>query len=273
MIWQHRAIPIWFELLEKKGNSNYEEQIRAFGQVLPRFCDYTLVILGDREFCSVKLGRWLGQQQVYYCLRLKRNTEIGLSDEIAIQLQDLGLIPGQKLFLNQVRVTQTKGFGSFKVAAKWKRQYQGFAPDEAWFILTNFEDLPTAISSYQKRFSIEEMFRDLKLGGYCLEGCQATGERLIAIVILISIAYTSSTFQGQSLKRQGLQRYIARPESKRTSQKRHSAFRVGFSAHRWANNGDDIVSGLVEALMTLSPNKLPEYKRGLRAMELASYAF
>ena len=119
---------------------------------------------------------------------------------------------------------------------------------------------------------IEEMFRDLKLGGYCLEGCQASGERLIAIVILISIAYTSSSLQGQSLKRQGLQRYIARPESTRTNQKRHSAFRVGFSTYRWAINGDDIVSGLVEALMSLSLNKRPEYKRGLRAMELASHA-
>ncbi|WP_262562351.1 hypothetical protein [Acaryochloris sp. CCMEE 5410] len=57
--------------------------------------------------------------------------------------------PGQKLFLNDVRVTQAKGFGHFNVAAKWKRRYHGFAPDEAWFILTNFCDLNSAIVSYQ----------------------------------------------------------------------------------------------------------------------------
>ncbi len=268
LIWQHRAIPIWFVSLDKKGSSNYQEQTQVLGQVVQRLSPYTLVLLGDREFCSVKLGRWLSETKVYYCLRLKRNTEIGLAEELVQQLQDLGLTPGQKLFLNEVRVTQNKGFGTFNVAAKWKRRYRGFAPDEAWFILTNFEDLPTAISSYQKRFSIEEMFRDLKLGGYCLEGCQARGKRLIAIVILISIAYSSSTLQGQTFKRQGLQGYVTRPESKTSGRKRHSAFRVGFSAYRWAVNGDDILSGLVEMLMRLSPNKRPEYNRGRRAMEL-----
>jgi hypothetical protein len=112
------------------------------------------------------------------------------------------------------------------------------------------------------------MFRDFKLGGYCLEECQAQGDRLVSILILISIAYTSASTQGQTMKHQGLQRYIARPESNSSSQKRHSAFRVGLSAYRWALNGDAILIELVERLMRLSPNKLPEYKRGIRAMEL-----
>ncbi|MCA2507244.1 MAG: hypothetical protein IM550_23380 [Microcystis sp. M54BS1] len=35
--------------------------------------------------------------------------------------------------------------------------------------MTNFGDLETAIIAYQKRFNIEEMFRDFKSGGYSLE--------------------------------------------------------------------------------------------------------
>jgi len=46
---------------------------------------------------------------------------------------------------------------------------KGCAPNEGWFILTNF-DLPTAIKAYRKRFDIEEMFRDFKSGGYNLRG-------------------------------------------------------------------------------------------------------
>ena len=196
------------------------------------------------------------------------NTEVKGLDTLPEQLQDLGLMPGQKLFLNDVQVTQTKGFGGFNLAAKWKKRYRGFAPEEAWFILTNFGDLETAIKGYQKRFSIEEMFRDYKAGGYCLEGCKATGERLVAIVILIALAHTSAILRGQRFKRQGLQRYIARAESLTSMQKRHSAFRVGLSGYRWAVIGDVFLTQLAEALMKLCPNKLPEYKRGRRAMDI-----
>ncbi|UJB70421.1 hypothetical protein HRE53_04745 [Acaryochloris sp. 'Moss Beach'] len=220
------------------------------------------------SFVPSSWGQWLGQQKVYFCLRLKRNTEVALAQQFTQQLQQFGLVPGQKLFLNDVRVTQAKGFGTFNVAAKWKRRYQGFAPDEAWFILTNFCDLNSAIVSYQKRFSIEEMFRDFKQGGYCLEGSQAMQERLVAIVIVIAIAYTSAALQGQNLKQKGLQRYITRPESTTSPNKRHSAFRVGLSAHLWAITGDGVLARLVDELMKLSPNKLPEYQRGMRAMEL-----
>ncbi|UJB72078.1 IS4 family transposase [Acaryochloris sp. 'Moss Beach'] len=237
VVWQHRAIPVWCEALCKKGSSNYDEQTAVLSKVIRHLSAYRLVILGDREFCSVKLGQWLGQQKVYFCLRLKRNTEVALAQQFTQQLQQFGLVPGQKLFLNDVRVTQAKGFGTFNVAAKWKRRYQGFAPDEAWFILTNFCDLNSAIVSYQKRFSIEEMFRDFKQGGYCLEGSQAMQERLVAIVIVIAIAYTSAALQGQNLKQKGLQRYITRPESTTSPNKRHSAFRVGLSAHLWAITG------------------------------------
>lgn len=268
VVWQHRAIPIWCEALCKKGSSNYDEQTAVLSNVIRHLSGYRLVILGDREFCSVKLGQWLGQQKVYFCLRLKRNTEVALAQQFTQQLQQFGLTPGQKLFLNDVRVTQAKGFGTFNVAAKWKRRYQGFAPDEAWFILTNFCDLNSAIVSYQKRFSIEEMFRDFKQGGYCLEGSQAMQERLVAIVIVIAIAYTSAALQGQNLKQKGLQRYITRPESTTSPNKRHSAFRVGLSAYMWAITGDGVLARLVDELMKLSPNKLPEYQRGMRAMEL-----
>lgn len=90
-----------------------------------------------------------------------------------------GLAPGVSLYLQGVHVTKQKGFAKFNVACKWLRRYQGLAPDEGWFILTNFEKLETAIRAYQRRFDIEEMFRDFKRGGYHLEGTNVSGERLI----------------------------------------------------------------------------------------------
>lgn len=76
------------------------------------------------------------------------------------ELRDLGLVPGMKLFLKDKQGTQQKGFGTFNIAGKWKRNYRGFKTKEPWYILTNFESVDAAIFAYQKRFDIEEMFRD-----------------------------------------------------------------------------------------------------------------
>jgi len=126
-----------------------------------------------------------------------------LEGEIWLQLEQLGLLPGMQLYLNGVSVTKQKGFGKFNVACKWKRKYWGWSPDEGWFILTNLSDLESSILSYKKRFGIEEMFRDFKSGGYKLEGTSVTGERLIVILLLIAIAYTTARMQGKKSSESG----------------------------------------------------------------------
>jgi hypothetical protein len=65
-VWEKRAIPIYLELLPKLGNSNLAEQQAAIGQVLPLLKTYKTVVLGDREFCSVKLANWLREQQAFF---------------------------------------------------------------------------------------------------------------------------------------------------------------------------------------------------------------
>jgi len=76
-----------------------------------------------------------------------------------VQLESLGLSPGISLYLEGVKVTKQKGFERFNLArrvcggsfprrtslAKCQKKYQGWAPDEGWFILTNLECLEVAI--------------------------------------------------------------------------------------------------------------------------------
>lgn len=154
VVWEKRAIPIYFELLPKLGNSNLVEQQATIGKVLPLFKSYKTVVLGDREFCSVKLANWLNKQQVYFCLRLKKNEFIQGETEFWYQLKDLGLSPGVSLFLQGVKVTKTQGFVRFNIASKWKRKYLGWTPEEGWFILTNLDSLQSAIQAYKQRFNI-----------------------------------------------------------------------------------------------------------------------
>jgi hypothetical protein len=59
VIWSRRAIPASWRLLPHIGNSNQEEQESVVSSVLAMFNDYQIVVLGDREFCSLDLATWL----------------------------------------------------------------------------------------------------------------------------------------------------------------------------------------------------------------------
>ncbi len=267
VIWDKRALPIYFKLLPKLGNSNISEQQEILSQVMPLFQKYKVCVLGDREFCSVKLAKYLQSLDVYFCLRLKKNEFVEVEKDIFAELISLGLAPGVSLFIQGVKVTKTRGFISFNVACKWKRKIKGVSPKEGWFILTNFDSLELAIAAYERRFDIEEMFRDFKQGGYNLEETNVTGERFISLVLLIAIAYSSATITGQKIKRQGIQKYIARLKESGRMERRHSSFYIGLYGQSWVNF-KDICMDMVMELMRLNRNKCTYYQQGLRAMRL-----
>ncbi len=267
VVWDKRAFPVYFELLPKLGSSNLDEQKAVFSQALPIFKNYKVCVLGDREFCSVKLATWLQEQGVYFCLRLKKNEFVEISNEIWIELNNLGLAPGISFFIAGVKVTKQKGVGGFNIAGKWRRKILGITPKEGWFILTNFTKLELAITAYRKRFDIEEMFRDFKKGGYNLEDTNVTGERLIVLILLIAIAYTSATIQGQKIKRKGLQEYIGRVKESGRCERRHSSFYIGLYGQAWVNFMEPCMN-LVTELMKLNRNKQKYYQQGMRAIKL-----
>lgn len=163
-------------------------------------------------------------------------------------------------------MTKTKNVG-FNIACLWQRKYRGWTPEEGWFVLTNMESLEAAIRAYCKRFGIEEMFKDFKTGGYNLEGTNVSGQRLTTLILLIALAYTSATLQGEKIKRMGVRFDVGRVKEKKPNTRRHSSFYLSLSAQTWVNFIEPCRE-LVAALMRLSPNKRKYYQRGIRAMKL-----
>ena len=267
LVWDKRALPLYWQLLPKLGSSNLSEQKAVIREVLPLFKGYKVVVLGDREFCSVDLGSWLRDEDVYFCLRLKRDEFIQIEGKIWLCLDALGLAPGVSLYFRGVKVTKTKKLPGFNVACKWIRKYYGWAPEEGWFILTNLENLKAAITAYKKRLCIEEMFRDCKSGGYNLEGTGVSGERLITRILLMALAYSTAVIQGGEIKQMGVQKYVARVKESGRSQRRRSTFGVGLDGQMWVNSMEEYAEPMAE-LMKLSRNKRPYYQQGLRAARL-----
>jgi hypothetical protein len=270
LIWQKRAIPLYWYLLPKLGNSNLEEQTLALQQVLPLLKEYKVIVLGEREFCSVDLGNWLKAMSVSFCLRLKKNHCIQTENLIWQRLDCLGLAPGNSLYFRGVRVRKTQPIAGFDIACKWKRNYQGLKVKDAWFILTDLGSLPRAITAYKKRMGIEEMFRDCKSGGYNIEGTGLRGERLIKIILLMAIAYLEAIAQGTEIQKKQVQKYVSRGKESRKKYRRRSTFGIGQDGEQWVNYLERHFLEIQE-LMKLTRNKRRFYRQGLRAATLMGY--
>ncbi|NJM00677.1 MAG: IS4 family transposase [Synechococcaceae cyanobacterium SM2_3_2] len=264
LVWGRRSIPIYWTLLDKQGCSNLSEQIRVIDVVQSLFVHYRLIVLGDREFCSVRLAEDLASRKIgCYSLRLRKTATIQFNQQIQLPLRQTGLRPGTSFFWAGVKVTKAKGFGSFNFAAKWQRKSRYKQPEEAWFILTSLGELDVAIKSYRKRFRIEDMFRDLKSGGYQLERTQLSGERLEAMIMVIAMAYTSATIKGEKIRRQKMEPYVGRTREPKRATARHSTFYLGLWGLLWDQRlqrweDEDFTAG----------SKTHHHRRALRAAEL-----
>ena len=267
LICPRRAIPLYWSLLPKLGNSNFESQTINLQQVLPLFSEYKVIVLGDREFCSVDLGNWLREKGVSFCLRLKKNHCIETEHLVWKRLDELEIVPGTSLYFQGKRVRKTRPATGFDVACKWKRNYGGWKVDEAWFILTDLGSLPAAINAYKQRMGIEEMFRDCKTGGYDLEGTSLKGDRLINMILLMTRSYSSGIFQGTEMRKKQVQKYVSRRKEPKKRYRIRSTFGVGLDGEKWVNYLEQY-SDEVEQLMKLTPSKRRFYQQGMRAATL-----
>lgn len=273
LIYRRRALPIYISNLGKKGNSSFQEQQEVLSLVFPLFANYQKVVLGDREFCSMELAKWLNEQkQTYFCLRMKKSLYNENENQVWTSLKELEIKPGISVYLRGVKVTKSHGFGEGSIIAKWKRKYRGRSPEEAWFILTNLSDLENALIADRKRMGIEEMFRDFKTGGYNLEGTQVKGKRLISLTLLITFAYCQSIIVGEKICRKGVANYINRPTEKSRKHRRHSHFYTGNRGQAWLNSLEVFEEEASLLMANCSRHRL-NYQKGRRAARLVISAF
>jgi len=266
-IYQKRAFPIFWTLLDKQGASNLAEQQQVLRPVIRLLKKYKLVIIGDREFHSIELAQWLHRQRLSFVLRQKCTTTFREKKQPFQSLDTIPVQPGIHFFYPKISFTQKKGFSRFNLAAYWKRKYRGQQEDEPWYLLTNLPDLKSAIGVYSKRYGIEAMFKDCKTGGYNLESSQASPDKLIVLMILIALAMTSAWLQGKRTKLQGQEKYVCRPQETGRTRRRHSNFWIGLYGENWLI-AFDCCQEWVESMLSFVHNKQSFYHKGLRAIKL-----
>jgi len=255
LVWQKRTIALYWRL-DQRGCSNICKQQALITPVLKLLSDYEVIVLGDREFGSVKLASWLCNKQVKFILRVKQGRYIQSEKSDYILLSDLGLLPGTSFYLLDVKFTKQKGFGTFDIAAYWIRKYRGKQEDEGWYLLTNVGIFKKSIDIFKCRSGIETMFKDCKSGGYNLERSHANNQRLSSLILLIATAYSCAVIQGQKIKTMGVEKYVDRLTEYGRSIRRHSSFWIGLYGQCWVITMD-FCQDIITELMKIRRNKLP----------------
>lgn len=194
-----RAIPVYWTVTNRAGNSSFEEWKQVLTPVIthfqarPGFSKTPLIVVADREFASPKLVEWLySTYHVESVLRLKRSAY--LCDQAhSLQLAELlQYFPqGATRTYRQVTVTQSSSFLA-TVVITWGTQY-----DEPLLIMSTSEEAATSIRRYRQRFGIEPMFKDQKSNGFDLERTKVTNpKRIDTLLLLMALAHVLCTSEG-----------------------------------------------------------------------------
>ena len=271
VVWGKHALPVCWEILKKPGSSDLVTQKRLLKTALRLFKPYRVLVLGDREFHSPKLAIWLSHRKVDFAVRQKKSAYIQEDGSEYEALKHKGFGPGMKKFFLDIYCGKQDQLGPFNLACYWKRKYRGKGGDDPWYILTSLPTLKQALALYKCRWGIEMMFKDCKTGGYNLESTKVNDIRLLAVLVLLVIAYSLATCQGLLLKNLGVNVYVSRLSEGQRSEPRHSDFGVGLYGYLWMY-GMEVWSNLAYSLMSLKPHKRLYFRRGLKALSLIQSA-
>lgn len=188
-----RALPLACWVLEKAfavgGMTAVEEEmIRAFIQALPESVRRRIVILADRGFAKSDLMRELLERKIHFVIRQPRHHKIRRNGAWQA-LGELPLDPGEDFFLHDVGCIEDS---PVEIQLACRRLAAGKAndpDDDTWYLATDVEDLPVALSWYRLRFQIEELFRDLKSRLHMDEHQLGTEQSVAKMMLIVALGY------------------------------------------------------------------------------------
>jgi hypothetical protein len=183
IVYKGIAIPVYWVLLNKKGNSNTKERIALIKRFISQFGKSQILgILADREFIGGKWFKWLKSEEINFYIRIKKDAKIPNSQGINVQAKRLFLFlkRGEKMVIKEPR--KVTGVLVYLTAMRLE--------DGELLIIASSKADDNAIEIYEKRWEIETLFSCLKSRGFNLEDTHVTNRlRLKRLLIVPVIAF------------------------------------------------------------------------------------
>jgi len=198
VVYKGVAIPIYWLLLNKKGNSDTRERIAIVKRFIRQFGKERLLgILADREFIGEHWLTWLKTENIGFYIRIKKDAKVPNSQGKAVQAKQLFqfLKPGEELVLREAK--RMTGVDVYLSGLRLE--------DGELLIVASDKADPDAIALYAKRWEIETLFACLKGRGFNLEETRVTDririKRLLVVpVIAFCWAHRTGEWRHENIK-------------------------------------------------------------------------
>lgn len=191
------ALPVFWSVLDKAGNSDTAERIALMERFLKVFGIAKIeALLADREFVGEAWFRWLQKQGIPFHQRLKRNTLVpnGWNRMMRLDVLFGSLKPGACRRLPGRRPV----WGSFVHLTALRLDDGDFL-----FVASSGAPQAEAIDAYADRWQVETLFGCLKSRGFNFEDTHLTDtKRLAKLMGLLALAFAWTYKTGQLLNEQ-----------------------------------------------------------------------
>jgi hypothetical protein len=196
-----RSCPIFWIMLPTRGCSSLSDQKALLTPVLHTLAAHPLLsplpktVVADREFCSPLLAKWLKEQGIHFCIRVKKNYHVSRSDIPTIPISHFleHCQRGHTYFYEHIRLTDEHQV-PVNLLIDWRSDC-----DEPIALISDLEEATAVKATYPERTFIETLNRDLKSGGFDVErGKMTDSMRLSNLLIPMAFAYTLAIIQGSA---------------------------------------------------------------------------
>ena len=183
IVYKGIAIPIYWILLNKQGNSSTRERIALMKRFINVFGKSSIAgYLGDREFIGKDGFGWLLKEKIPFYIRIRHDALTRNSKGQSIE--------GSGLF-HHLRTGEKQAL---------KRQYIIYghpvylsgsrAPNKDLMIVASSTKQTDAIGIYYKRWEIETLFQSFKTRGFHFEATHITQRcRIKKLMVLLAIGF------------------------------------------------------------------------------------
>jgi hypothetical protein len=184
--WRGRALPLLWARLGPGASSfaEHQELLTVVARWLPPRA--AVLLRGDRECGAGGLAQWAVRQGWGICLRSRAHEYVCRAGLPYFETLPL-VLPGQRRCWAHVAFTQKHAVCGLNLAMSW-------APTaaEPGYLIPTEPTWQRACSSSQRRFRLEEMFKDCKNNGRGL-GLELTGvrhaDRLERLLLALALVY------------------------------------------------------------------------------------
>lgn len=215
IIYQGYSFPIMWKMLNKKGNSNYQERRDLLNNFILLFgIDKVDSLIADREFVGDVFFEYLNRKGISIRIRCKNNQYINRKD---------GKLSKIYKFFRNVKHGQIKILENKRLLGKnWFYIIGTKAPTGEPVVIATDYDPENALNDYMKRWGIETLFKCLKSSGFNFEETHLKDlNRISRLIAVLAIAFTWAFIVGEWFTR------IHPIKLKSHGRKEESVFRVG----------------------------------------------